>query len=122
MSKYILFLHEDPAVFAEMSPEEMQRIIGVYRTWKESLIAKGKLFEPSRKLKDEGGKRLSRRKERLVVADGPYTEAKDVLAGLFVIEAATYDEAVTIATGCPHLQYGEIEIREVDEGPAIAVR
>jgi len=114
MSKFILLLHEDPATFAGMSPEEMQRIVGVYRAWKESLIAKGKLHG-AHKLKDEGGKRLSRRSDRLSVADGPYAEAKDVLGGLFVIEAATYDDAVGIASECPHLRYGEIELREVDE-------
>ena len=37
-----------------------------------------------------------------------------MIGGLFVIEAASYDEAVKIANDCPHLDYGSIEVREVE--------
>ena len=39
------------------------------------------------------------------------------LRGLFVIEAASYDEAVSIANSCPHLEFGSIEVREVEVTP-----
>ncbi len=112
MSRFLLLLHEDPSVFAPMSPEEMQRIIGVYRAWKEDLMAKGRIVD-AMKLRDEGGRRMVRRSGKLVVTDGPYTEVKDIVGGVFV-EAESYDDAVVLATGCPHLEYGEIEVREVD--------
>ena len=47
--------------------------------------------------------------------DGPYSEAKEVMGGFFVIEAADYDEAVKISSDCPHLRAGRrIELRQVD--------
>ncbi len=61
-----------------------------------------------------------RRSGKLVVTDGPYTEVKDIVGGVFVIEAASYDDAVALASGCPHLEYGEIEVREVDSYRPVA--
>jgi hypothetical protein len=49
------------------------------------------------------------------VTDGPFSEAKEVLGGYFLITAASYDEAVRRAGDCPHLEYGgTIEVRQVD--------
>jgi hypothetical protein len=48
------------------------------------------------------------------VSDGPFAEANEVMGGLFVIEAATYDEVVELCKDCPHLDFGSIEIREVE--------
>ena len=47
------------------------------------------------------------------VTDGPYAEAREVIGGLFMIEAANYDEVVELSKDCPHLDFGSIEIREV---------
>jgi hypothetical protein len=36
-----------------------------------------------------------------------------VIGGLFVIDAASYDEVQRLCTDCPHLDFGAIEIREI---------
>lgn len=48
------------------------------------------------------------------MTDGPYSEAKEVLGGYFVIEADSYEQAVERLQDCPHLDYGTIVIREVE--------
>ena len=50
----------------------------------------------------------------VLMTDGPFAEGKEVIGGLFVVEAASYDEAVSIANSCPHLDFGSIEVREVE--------
>jgi hypothetical protein len=35
------------------------------------------------------------------------------MGGLFVIERNSYDEVVELTKDCPHLDFGSIEIREV---------
>ena len=48
------------------------------------------------------------------VTDGPYSEAKEVLGGYFLIEAANYDQAVERTKDHPHLHYGgTIEVRAI---------
>ena len=45
------------------------------------------------------------------VTDGPYAEAREVIGGLFVIDAANYEEVVELSRDCPHLEFGEIARR-----------
>lgn len=59
---------------------------------------------------------------RLVPSDGPYAEAKDVIGGAFVIEAANVDEAEAVARTSPHLRgRNRIEIRAVDDDSCDAI-
>ena len=41
------------------------------------------------------------------VSDGPYTESKEVVGGLFIIEADSADEALRIASMHPAATLGE---------------
>ena len=47
------------------------------------------------------------------VTDGPYAESREVIGGLFIVEAASYEEVVELSKDCPHLDFGTVEIREV---------
>ncbi len=115
MAKFLLLLHEAPADFSGVSAEEIQSIIAEYSAWREDLINRS-LFVGGQKLKDEGGQHLVAKNGNAQVTDGPYSEAKEVLGGFFMIEANDYAAAVQISKECPHLKYGgRIELREVDE-------
>jgi len=113
MAKFMLILHETPGRHQNTSPEELQRIFEKYRVWVDGLRSSDRLVV-SDKLQEEGGKILSSQKGRLNVVDGPYSEAKEVVGGYMMIRAASYDEAVGLASDCPHLNYGRIEIRQTD--------
>ncbi len=113
MPDYLLFLHEDPSAFAHVSPEEMQAIIQKYTSWKQRMQSNGVLTR-GEKLQDGTGRVLRRTTGNISVTDGPYTESKEVIGGLFEIRAENYQAAVEAAQDCPHLEYGTIEIREVE--------
>jgi hypothetical protein len=114
MAEFILLLHEDPSSFSEASPEEMQGVVSEYFAWRDGLMQNGQLVGGN-KLKDEGGRSLSRQSGNLRVVDGPFAEAKEVMGGYFIIAAADYDAAIEVASSCPHLKFGgRIELREID--------
>ena len=113
MPKYTLMLREDGTGFSRLSPAEMQAIIARYGAWRDELQRAGR-FAGGHKLRDGAGRVMRRNSSKVVVTDGPFTEGKEVIGCLFVIEAASYDEAVKIANDCPHLDYGSIEVREVE--------
>lgn len=113
MAKFVLILREDPATFAVMSPDEMQAILAEYQAWGRKMGQAGKLAG-GEKLHDDGGRHVTARSGTLVVTDGPYAEAKEVIGGFFIIEAADYAEAETLAADCPHSRFGLIEIRQID--------
>lgn len=112
MAKFLLLLNEDPNLNPDWSPQEMQAIVARYRAWRESL---GSRVLGGQKLCDEGGKLVRAADGEARVLDGPYTEAKEVLGGFFLIEAGDYREAVELSKSCPHLEHGWITVREVDE-------
>lgn len=109
MPQFILFLHEAPPDFSHFSAEDIQNLIAEYAEWRQQFATDGM------KLKDEGGKHIKADGGEVRVTDGPFAEAKEVIGGFFIIEAANYDEAVEKCRSCPHIKYGgRIELREVE--------
>jgi hypothetical protein len=113
MAKFMLILQQTPGSWQEMSPEEMQRKVETYQAWVAKFRASGRHVS-GEKLGEEGGKLLSLQNGRLNVVDGPYIEAKEVVAGYFVFRAANYDEAVQLLRDCPFLQDFRIALRQTD--------
>jgi hypothetical protein len=49
-----------------------------------------------------------------VVSDGPFAESKEAIGGYFLLDVASFDDAVVIARECPGLPYGvQVEVRPV---------
>lgn len=113
MPEYMVLLHEDPATTKNYSPTQMQALIQRYGEWINGLRAQGRA-SLGKKLTDEGGRHVRMEKGKMVVSEGPYAEAKDVLTGFFIITAANYEEAQALVAGGPHYEFGWIELREVD--------
>ena len=117
MKKFMLILHEDPSAFAEVSPEEMQQVVEKYGAWAQSLAENGQ-HAGGNKLTDEGGRWLSRQNGQISAVDGPFTEAKEVVGGYFLVLADDMAAAESIAMNCPHLEFGgRIELRQIDDVP-----
>ena len=49
------------------------------------------------------------------ITDGPFTEAKEYIAGFYLVEAADMNEAIEIAAKIPPARVGGIEVRPVRE-------
>jgi hypothetical protein len=49
------------------------------------------------------------------VTDGPFTEAKEVIGGYWMVEVKSRDEAVEWARRCPAWEGDVIEVRQVQE-------
>ena len=114
MTQYLLILKENPADFSKFSPEELQSIFGEYKAWRSKLQTDGN-YVGGNKLTDEGGKIMAKNGSGIRVTDGPYVEAKEVIGGYFLISAENYDAAVRVAEGCPHLKFGFIELRQIEQ-------
>jgi hypothetical protein len=114
MAKYMLLLHDNTAAFANISPEQMQKVIEKYVAWGKRLREKG-IMRGGEKLTDEPGKVMRAANGQVRVTDGPYSESKEVLGGYYMLEADSYEQAVEFAKDCPQLEYGgTIEVREID--------
>jgi hypothetical protein len=55
---------------------------------------------------------------RRVVTDGPFAESKEAIAGFFLIQADSLEQAVEVAKGCPGLEFGQtVEVRAMVQEP-----
>jgi hypothetical protein len=61
------------------------------------------------------GARVSFASGKPVVTDGPFTEAKEVLGGYWMIDVKSKEEAIAWAEKCPASENEIIEIRRVQE-------
>jgi hypothetical protein len=113
--QYMLLLHESPTGFGGLSPEQIQAIIGRYRSWGQNLRTQGRMVSGA-KLRSGEGRLLRLNGSKPLVADGPYAESKEVIGGYYTIVADDYNHAVETAKECPHVDFGTIEIREVEIG------
>jgi hypothetical protein len=112
MNYYFLLLRNETIDFAAYSPEEMQAIIRDFDAWNAQMISQGRLIA-SASLQGGGGKTL---RAGPVVADGPYSEAKEAVAGLLLIQAEDEAQAVALAAGCPFLpRGGSVEVRHAPQ-------
>jgi hypothetical protein len=51
------------------------------------------------------------REAKTLIADGPFAETHEQLAGAIVVECADIDEAIRWAAKIPHARYGAIEVQ-----------
>jgi len=114
MNEYLLILH-DPvdSPFHTMSPEDIQSVIARYGEWAGRMSAEGRL-RGGNKLEDGTARHISGKMGSPTVTDGPFPETKEVVGGYFLIAAASYDDAVSVAATCPHLDFGRIEVRCIE--------
>jgi len=64
---------------------------------------------------EAAGVRVAVRAGRATLTDGPFAEAKEVVGGFFVIDAANRAEAIEIAKRCPHARAGIVELRPLPD-------
>ncbi len=111
-SDYLLLVRETtPEVYAAMSAEERRECLDHWNGWVDAMAARGNL-QDGKPLEDAGRLVSGARGER--VTDGPFSEAKELVGGYFLLTGLTLDEATAIARACPSLEHGmSVEIREV---------
>src|SRR5215470_11480989 len=113
MSKFMLIIGgadvDKRSANAQLAPVMLER----YMRWIDGLRQRGQ-FLGSYKLHDQTGRRLTIRGGEVI--DGPFIESKDAVGGIFIVEAASLDEATGIARSCPNLdlQNGYMEVRMVE--------
>ncbi|HKE13528.1 MAG TPA: YciI family protein [Kofleriaceae bacterium] len=95
------------------SPGRRPEILESYMAWVQKLTEAGH-FVGSYKLFDQTGARLTVRGGQVV--DGPFVETKEAIGGVFVVEAASLEQATDLARDCPvlTLQNGYLEVRAVE--------
>jgi hypothetical protein len=120
-AKYMLMLGGADLDKRSSNASLASQMLERYSSWLRALKESGKYVD-SYKLRDQTGARLTVRGGQVV--EGPFVETKEAVGGVFIVQAASLEEALAVARGCPifDLQNGYVEVRVVEEpgrpGPA----
>jgi len=81
----------------------------------DAMREKGLLLAAEPLFPVETAKTVRIRDGRVAITDGPFAETKEQLAGFYLIDATSHDEALKIAATIPPAREGSIEVRPVRE-------
>ena len=107
--KYMLLIYGNTETWDALHAEGIDDVLDQHRKLSDELTANGELVD---------GMGLTTANARVVkvndgvaaVTDGPFTEAKEVLAGYYVVDCSL-ERATEIAARLPEARFSPIEIR-----------
>ena len=96
----------------EMPGEQLLRDMGKYN---EELLKAGIMLSGEGLTPSSRGKRVQFSGTKRTIVDGPFTETKELIAGFWLWQVKSMDEAVAWVQRCPnpHLSDSVIEIRPI---------
>lgn len=114
--RYMMIMQVTPAAAATAAADlDMEQVIAAMGAYNESLQKAG-VFLSAEGLSDASeGFRVDFGSTPPAVSDGPFTEAREVFTGFWIIEVATREEAERWALACPLGPGTALEVRRVNE-------
>jgi hypothetical protein len=109
---YVLLVMEARGRREGRSVEQAQKECEDMDAFADSLKTRGVYLasQSLRRLTDGTRVETSGGKRRVV--DGPFTEAKELVGGFFLLDVGTREQAVALAAECPAAAWASIEVRE----------
>jgi hypothetical protein len=114
--KYLILIYSNSAsreIWEGFSDDQRAEGYRWYAAFGRELAAAGELLV-SEALDDPSlTTRVSVRDGQVVTSDGPFAEAKELLAGFFLLEVDSHRRAVEVAARLPEAELGLVEVRPV---------
>jgi hypothetical protein len=109
----LLYVTDRPAPGTPEGDALFAEVRSFHRRWSErgAVVSSAPLAAPhtARTVRIRDGNELR--------TDGPFAETTEWLAGYFVLECETLDDALAIAADCPTARSGSVEVRpQIDTG------
>ena len=83
--------------------------------WGDTLRQSGRYLAAEALQPVKTAKTVRVRNGRTSITDGPFAETKEILAGFYLVDAGSLDEALDIASKIPPARIGSIEVRPIRE-------
>jgi hypothetical protein len=113
--KFLLVLHNNPAVLAALSQDEQKSLMDGHAAFIEATQKSGELVL-TQALGDPAQSAVVRVRNGVpVITDGPYVEAKEFVGGYYLIDVADRDRALELAGQIPDASIDRlgVEVRPI---------
>lgn len=111
--KYIVMIYNNPGAFEALSEEERDRLSADADAFFNELSKSGEFIGGSALADPSNSKTVRVRDGVPAVTDGPFAEAKEQLAGYYVIDCETIERATEIASRDPAARLWAVEVRPI---------
>lgn len=111
--KYMLLIYSNAESWAGLSAEQREGLGRAHAELSQELTERGQLVSAAGLADPITSRTVSVRGDAVTTTDGPYAEAKEHLAGFYLVECETIDEAIGYAARLPDAQYLAVEVRPV---------
>jgi hypothetical protein len=115
--KYVILIWSNPTsrkLWESFSDDERAEGFQAYAALDQELAASGELIVSEALADPSATTRVSVKDGRTITTDGPFAEAKELLAGFYLVDCESLDRAVAIAARVPGLaELGLVEVRPV---------
>ncbi|WP_370333020.1 YciI family protein [Mycolicibacterium hippocampi] len=115
MTRYMLILRSTPEAEKAMENVDFNEVIEAMGRYNEELIKAGVLLAGEGLAGPEEGCVVDFDSDTPVVTDGPYTEAKELFNGFWVLGVSSIEEAKQWALKCPLGPGARLEVRRITE-------
>jgi hypothetical protein len=111
--KFMLLIYSNPESWAGLSAEQREGLARSHSELTHELTEQGLLVSSAGLADPITTRTVSVREDALTTTDGPYAEAKEHLAGFYLVECETIDQAIGYAARMPDAKYLAVEVRPV---------
>ena len=114
--KYMILISHNPAsqqVWESFTAAQRAEGWKYYASLTEDLNASGEMIISEALADPALAKRIRVAEGQVMTTDGPFAEAKEHLAGFFLVDCESMDRAVEIAGRVPEAMFGLVEVRPV---------
>jgi hypothetical protein len=113
--KYVCLGFIDETKFAQLAPEEAQRMIAACFAYDDELRRGGHFLGGEALDSVRNAVTLRTKDGQVEVTDGPFVETKETLGGILLLEARDLNHAISLMSKHPGVRMGPWEIRPADE-------
>jgi hypothetical protein len=119
--RFMILLKADKTTEAGVLPDE--KLLAAMGKYNEELVKAGVLLTGEGLHPSSKGARVRFSGSKRTVVDGPFAETKELIAGFWLFQAKSKEEAIEWVKRCPNPLAGEaeIEIRQVFEAEDFGV-
>ena len=118
--KYLLLIYQNEEASRTEAEVDRATLLAEYEGFNAEFGSRGMLVGGAELHGTAAATTVRLREGNLLLTDGPFIETKEQLAGYYVVDCETLDEALEAAAAIPGARFGAVEVRpQVDGvGPA----
>jgi len=111
--KYLLLIYFNPTTWDSLTEEEHQAVFSGHEQFIKTIRESGEMVGTEALASPSESSVVLVRDGVPVVTDGPYLEAKEFMAGYYVVDCESRERAIELAAMIPDAKFAAMEVRPI---------